>query len=197
MIPSEPMSVHDDAMNGPPFDSFVARRLAAIDLCFREGLFTESLVLLYSGVDALAWLTLPSGSDGSSRDFIAWVNTYLLPDSGLQCSAEDIWAARCGLLHSNIAESRKSREGTAREICYLLDGDGSALVHVLADTPVPAVNVRIDQLIAAFRKAIDSFKSMIESQPELAVQVYERARHHFYSGHFLKWNPDIFRYSEV
>jgi hypothetical protein len=190
------MSMHDDAMNGPPFDSFVARRLAAIDLCFREGLFTESLVLLYAGIDALAWLALPSG-DVNGSDFVKWVNTYLLPDSGLQCTAEDIWAARCGLLHSSIAESRKSREGAAREISYLLNDDGQALVHVMAKTPLPAINIRIDHLIAAFRKAIDSFQSAIGQQPELARQVYERARHHFYAGRFLKWNPDIFRYSEV
>lgn len=186
-----------DTINGPPFDSFVARRLDAVDLCYREGLFTESLVLLYAGIDALAWLTVASGSDVSGRDFIKWVNTYLLPDSGLQCSAEDIWAARCGLLHSSVAESRKSREGTAREIWYLVNGDGQALVHLMANTPLPALTIRIDHLIAAFRKAIDSFTSAIKQQPELSKQVGERARHHFYSGRFLKWNSNVFRYSET
>ena len=80
------------------FDSFLRLPLR-FDFCFREELFTESLVLLYAGIDALAWLALPSG-DVNGSDFVKWVNTYLLPDSGLQCTAEDIWAARCGLLHS-------------------------------------------------------------------------------------------------
>jgi hypothetical protein len=183
-------------MNGPPFESFIARRLDAIDLCYREELFTESLLLLYAGIDALAWLTLPSG-DSNGRDFKKWVNTYLLPDSGLQCSAEDIWSARCGLLHSSVAESRKSREGAAREIWYLLNGDGQALVHVMANTPLPALTIRIDDMIAAFRKAIGSFESAMQQQPELSKQVYERAGHHFYSGRFLKWNSNVFRYSET
>jgi hypothetical protein len=43
--------------------------------------------------------------------------TFLVP-SRLGCTAEDLYAARCAIVHSGAAESKMSREGKASEIWY-------------------------------------------------------------------------------
>jgi len=41
-------------MLAPRFETFVARRIEAIDLCIEKELFVEGLTLLYAGIDACA-----------------------------------------------------------------------------------------------------------------------------------------------
>ncbi len=56
--------------------------------------------------------------DVTRADFKAWVEKYLLLKCKLTCDADDLYGARCGLVHSYSSESRTSREGRARTIYY-------------------------------------------------------------------------------
>jgi len=136
------------------------------------------------------------GTNVKREDFVRWVNDYLLSESGLACNGDDLYGARCGLLHSYIAESTKSREGSAREINYLIGTSGRALVHVMTATPKPFIAVEIGQLRSAFLAAIGRFRERLKDDKDLAGLVHERAEHHFYEGTFLMTSP-TFRYRQV
>ena len=98
-------------------EKFTVDTVDAISKLVKENLYTQALIVLYSAIDTLAWADLPNG-DVYQKDFIAWVDKYIKPESKFGCTADDLYGARCGLVHSSAAESRKSREGKANEIWY-------------------------------------------------------------------------------
>ena len=58
--------------------------LSGIKLCYENELQTQSLILIYSTIDILAWLSLPEGCQKVKKDdFVHWAESYLLPGSGL------------------------------------------------------------------------------------------------------------------
>ena len=93
--------------------------LTGIDLCLRQECLVSAVALIFSGIDSLAALTRPIDAANTSRSvFIAWIEQFLLPGSGLGCSAIDFYAARCGVLHTHSADSDLQRQGSARPLIY-------------------------------------------------------------------------------
>jgi len=93
--------------------------IAGIDLLLGSQLIHPCLVLLYSTIDAAAALERDHpDSDVTGRQFIAWADRYLIQRGFVSCSAVDLYAARCGVLHTFSAASRRSRGGTAERIAY-------------------------------------------------------------------------------
>jgi hypothetical protein len=77
-------------------------------------------LLLYTSIDILASLTRPREIAATNSTFFKdWVTEYMLPGSDLECDAEEIWGARCGLLHTLTAESNMSRNRGVRMINYI------------------------------------------------------------------------------
>jgi hypothetical protein len=94
-------------------------------VCLQNGHILSALKLIYSGIDNLGWLTRKHNRlYVEPKDFLKFVNEYLLPDSELLCSADELYGARCGLLHCNTAESKSSRSGKIRTLWYK-SGDSS------------------------------------------------------------------------
>ncbi|MGD0775521.1 MAG: hypothetical protein ABSC05_22120 [Candidatus Solibacter sp.] len=93
--------------------------IIAIDYCFEKRLIAPTLALLYSGIDTMAWLGLPDDrQDVTGEDFVQWTDRYLLPDSGISCTALDLYSSRCGIVHSMTGESRAIRRGVAQRVFY-------------------------------------------------------------------------------
>ncbi len=165
-------------MSQEGFERNVEELLTAAEICFRSGLRLPALLVLYAGIDIMAWLDRPSGqADVQRRDFIAWVEKYLLPDSGLPCNPVDLFAARCGLLHSYTSHSRLSREGNARQIFYAFGPAQPENLQSLIDTAgtIPAVAVQLEKLLDAFRRGIERFKDALFRDTQHAALVYRRA----------------------
>jgi len=69
----------------------VGQYLHAIGLCVKNHLIGPAIALIYSYVDAMAWVQRPSDQDDvRAKDFEEWVEKYLLPGSGLPCTARDL-----------------------------------------------------------------------------------------------------------
>ncbi len=91
--------------------------LEATELCISKRLYVPALVLTYSGIDAAAWVN----SDRASTDrtaFKDWVGRYVLAAKALPCSADDLYSARCGLLHNLSSDSDMTTRGAARVVWY-------------------------------------------------------------------------------
>jgi hypothetical protein len=164
------------------FEKNINDLLAAIADCLNKQLVLPSLLLLYAGIDIMAWLNRPeSRADVERTDFIGWSENYLLPGSGLVCNALDLYAARCALLHSFSAESQLSRKGNAKQIFYAWGsarvGDLQRLVDIVGTHS--AVAVHVDDLLKAFRIGVEHFKNVLSHDPQHATLIYQRANKFF------------------
>jgi hypothetical protein len=134
-------------------------------------------MLLYSAIDGMAWCVRQNlTGDVTEEDFEKWVEIYVLegPKAG-DVTAVDLYAARCAMLHSQIAESRKSKNAIAREVHYIGD-DGAGLAPVFGlNTPTMPVFVNIDWLFAVFDEGIARFRRAIDADPEVRQRVEESA----------------------
>src|SRR2546425_10624542 len=163
--------------NLPPLESTVGELLAAADLVMERGYAMPGLILLYSLVDTMAWLSLPEGvEDVKGTDFIGWVRTYGLEQRVAPCTADDLYGARCGLLHSFSPDSRRSRRGEIRPIYYVWGGAGRELLQGEIDKRGGS---GIGLPIADFRNgivtAIDSFRRQLVTDAKLSARVRRRA----------------------
>src|SRR5438128_496386 len=104
---------------------------AAAELCISARLNTPALILLYSAIDAASWLCAEYPDGPVQKYFVAWVEKYLLATGRFKCSALDLWAARCGIVHTFSASSRLSREGKVHQIVYVNRGGDRDMLYQL------------------------------------------------------------------
>jgi hypothetical protein len=147
-------------------------------VCLQNEYRLSAVKLIYSGIDNLAWLGRDHDRPNVERkDFIAFVNKYLLPDSGLTCSSEELYSARCGLLHCNTAESDISRLGRARYLSYAtgLSSEEEGYEHIRPESRDRHVVVNIDKLYRAYDKSIDRLNQRISQEANFADLIYRRS----------------------
>ena len=142
------------------------------------------LALLYATIDILASLERPAGQEATgSKEFKQWVKNYMSP-AALNVTSDDLWGARCGLLHTFTPSSDKSRVGKARELHYVRgDKDFVSLAQKEVDPYCSAkVVVDIDCLVEAFQKGIMAFIQGIIKNPQKKVLVLEHSKRLFIHG---------------
>lgn len=126
-------------------------RCADAIACLRQhGHIEQTLLLLYAGIDTMAWLSV-SEEESSGQDFQRWVEDYMLTPNGQlipNVTAADLWGARCGLLHTGAPESRDFRKGRAKKLFYTNN------VEIIATMPTDIVVVSIENLGRAFASAL-------------------------------------------
>lgn len=154
-----------------------------IDACIEKKLTAPALILIYSGIDTAGWLD--SSEEYATRtSFMNWVDAYLLKAKPLRCMAMDLYAARCGLLHTFTPNSKLTSEGKARRICYAW---GAASVQDLQRTidltnkSEEYVAVHIDDLYEAWRLGVLQFAEELEKDRDRKSRVYSKAAK-FFSG---------------
>lgn len=119
--------------------------------------------------------------DVTRQDFVAWVDRYLRPGSPLECTALELYGARCALLHTYGSESALSRAGKIRQI---LHARGARAPIDLAATlfvtrPDDYVVVFLSELRAAFRQAVERFDSALATDTEKLKMIGERIETHW------------------
>jgi len=156
--------------------------ISAIKHCFEKKLFFPGLILLYSGIDIMAWLNRPEYKNDSDRnDFIEWTEKYFRLELKNPCRAVDLYSARCGLVHSYVGESRLTRKGKAKRIIYAWGiAQPEALQYLIRKTGKSDVILHIDDLFNAFQLATDHFQRDLAKDPNKANVVYSRVKLKFY-----------------
>jgi len=118
-----------------------------------------ALALVYTIIDVLG--SLERKEEGTRKAFVRWVDAHLLPDERLPCTALDLYAARCGILHSLTPDADLVTQGEARRLAYAW-GKGSAadlreIARRLKRKEVIAIHVGdfIEAVATAFTKYIE------------------------------------------
>ena len=97
----------------------------AIKTCIEARLILPALVLIYAGLDIVASIERPPGGK-VGPSFTSWIDRYVLKDHQLPCTATELYAARCGILHTLTPESELVHTGKARRIVYAWGSADSA-----------------------------------------------------------------------
>ena len=151
------------------FLSATAQLISAVPKAFQRQQSLPGLILLYASIDILAALTRPiDQADTTSDQFKNWVRTYLLPGSSLNCSEDELWSARCGVLHTLSDKTKLTRAAKVWRVCYV---NKEALVKVLqAKCDAQNLCTRIvcyPDLVTAFLTAVSRFVTKVESDTVL------------------------------
>jgi hypothetical protein len=172
-------------MKRPTPQEAIGARCNEFTICIKMLLDTKhtlpALVLLYSAIDVFASLTRPeSEPDTNGGHFKKWTNDYLIGPSRLKVTSEDLWGARCGLLHTHSPSSRDSRQGKAHELAYYRTHAPTPDLQRMMETTLKVLQTKgklpldVDTLSAAFENGVRLFLSDIQRDPELE----KRALHH-------------------
>jgi len=170
--------------DGSRIFSWFREHLRAIAFCVDAGFPEAGLALLYTGIDTLGLLAAPSGTnDATGETFKVWCEKYLLPKlrsaEGGPLTALDLWAARCGVLHTSTPVSKLGREGKAHQIWYQLRG--KAGVNLMANVQLEPLVLDIEHLAITFKEGGLAFITDL-NQDQTRFQIAEQR-----AGNFLRW----------
>ena len=130
-----------------------------IQVAYDNECFGACLILTYCGIDAMSYMDMPAGqAEVHGEDFIRWAGRYLSPNLSNQATritGDELYSARCAVVHTYTVESRKTKSGSARTIGYVIGGNQS----IVWDPKVASdmVLIRLETLRDAFFTAIDKF----------------------------------------
>jgi hypothetical protein len=112
-----------------------------------------------------------------------WCERYLLPGTALNCTAADLYAARCTVLHTYTSKSALSRSGKAREMIYAWGDKTARELQRIVDIAHRAthVAVHIETLAKSFENAVHTFLKDALADPKRVPLLEARAREFFIS----------------
>ncbi|CAB1068788.1 hypothetical protein D1AOALGA4SA_474 [Olavius algarvensis Delta 1 endosymbiont] len=145
-----------------------------IHVCLKNNAPTGAVLLTYCAMDAMAFLSMPAGKQKVGRsDFKNWVEKYMKTgtDQPYNYDKEDLYGARCGIVHTYGAESDLSRSNKCRKLVY----KPNCLDHFYDPVKHPdLVVLGINLFIRDFYDAVDKFLHDIENDISLRKLVEER-----------------------
>jgi len=159
-------------------------RLRAIGSCLSTKHPEAVLTLVYSGIDTLGLLDASLDiKDATRSTFMSWCEKYVVNRfqsvEGHPVAAFDLWAARCGILHTSTPVSKHSRNGKAHEIWYQFQGEAG--LNLIADSKLEPLGLEIEKLPIAFREAGIAFITELNTNAARRQEADSRAQH------FLRW----------
>jgi len=135
------------------------------------------LMLLYSFIDILAWLRYEEEIKGVGERYRKFVNKYFLPESKLNCSANDIYSARCRILHRYSSESNETERDRAKTINYIAsDKEGASSESVIPEPTEDIIQLKIEYMISAFENSIEKLLDHMRTDRDLEVKITNRSR---------------------
>jgi hypothetical protein len=150
--------------------------LNAIDRCSDVKHPLPALVLIYSGVDVLASLErIPP--EGTRASFTRWTDKHLLSSGKLTCTSLELYAARCGVLHSFSADSDLYRDGKVRRLMYAWGTSKKGELDELARRQgrTDVVGIHLDDLRNEFRRALGEYFLQVGDDEARTLLVLQNA----------------------
>lgn len=146
--------------------------------CLSLRLQHPCLVLIYTLMDSLAWACSDKTSGGVRGRFEQWVTAWL--NNAIPCTAVELYAARCAILHTSGSEVEVSEPGNVRELAYAW-GTASADDLQQAITRTGNLNlvvVHIDQFLDAVCAAMNHILDESTRDEALRKRLEDAARRH-------------------
>ncbi len=141
-----------------------------IQVAYGNECYGACLILIYCGVDAMAYLDIPPNqAEVESKDFIQWAERYLSPKLGNQTTritGDELYSARCAVVHTYSVYPRKTKSRKVRIIGYVVGGNQSIVWSPKVNEDM--VLLKLETLRDAFFTALDKF--LVESYADKQKQ---------------------------
>jgi hypothetical protein len=155
--------------------------IESIENSIRERKIMSSLILLYSAIDSFSHLANRT-NDITRNVFINWTEKWMISYSNLPCSGIDLYAARCGILHELISESKLSKDKKAKQIFYAW---GNADINILKETIKNSDNedeclaLKLEEIFDAFKIGMSKCYEEISKYSSWTYSFNEKAAKYF------------------
>jgi hypothetical protein len=91
----------------------------SIDINIENKCYRSAIILIYSGIDAMAYLARPISQEyNTPQDFKDWVTSYLHIEGKTIITPDEWWAARNGIVHTYTPFSQKHKDSNIRVLQY-------------------------------------------------------------------------------
>lgn len=145
-------------------------RVALDNKCYRA-----ATILIYAAMDAMAYLGIPESQEEVGKaDFITWAAAHIRLPGKEQLTGEDLYGARCAMLHAYGVRSRMSRGGRCRLIGYM--DKSNPPLRYNATVSQELVLVSVPALADALFAGIDRYLVAIFSDKRRGALVEERLK---------------------
>ena len=148
---------------------FIFDQIESLRCLYNKRLFMPFLMILYATIDIFGFVTASDETDPPGQRFRSFVNNYMIKYLK-DVSPDDLWGARCAILHTGTPESDHSRKNKARQILYSWGTAEISLtkkVILKSDTPEKYVAVTIENLSEALMSSLCDLQDIIEKDPSL------------------------------
>ncbi len=137
-----------------------------------------ALILIYSTIDICSSLDYPEDKKEPNRaDFKKWCEQYLLCDTRIKCTTEDLYADRCGVIHSYSPESNLSKKGKAKLIVYSWGNTSTEILKdILYQTSKNVHVIHIETFFDILKQGVNKFLDDIKVNIEKQNLVNKRAK---------------------
>jgi len=157
--------------------------ISAAEHTATSGAKLVSLILTYTAIDTAAWLASDSDADPVGARFQRWADKYLLPQvPRLSCTAEELYAARCGVLHTMTGDADLHAKKPLRRIAYAWGGaDARDLAGEVSEAGLSdkLVAIHLTDLTEGLRLGVASFLEEALADPVMAGRLEMRSRRFF------------------
>jgi hypothetical protein len=144
-----------------------------IIVCMDADCWGSAMVLLFSGIDTIAWLASPAAQESATKSaFIEWCDRYVRLPGSQQLSGLELYSARCAVVHVYGSESNITRDGKARQVAFM----DVSVPEVRYDPKVDpsVVLVSISAMAKAFFAGIDKCLVDVFADPVRAAAAEKR-----------------------
>jgi hypothetical protein len=159
--------------------------IAVAEYSAEVGAALIALVLCYAAIDTISWLAASSDNQPVGERFQLWVDKYLLPESpNLKCTSEELYAARCGMVHTLSSQSDLHRRKGLRRLAYSWGSAEAILLQKRITEQGLAgklVAVHLKDLTAGLRLGTARFFEEVEVNATLRNRIHEKSKL-FYSS---------------
>ena len=138
--------------------------------------FAGALVLFFTYCDAVGSLIRPKERNRTEAQYFKeFVRDYILPHCNTDISSDDLWGARCGILHtySPYSDLSEKKDSTVRKIVYVGNRYQADFCHEVMKSENQEDLVFIDpyDLFNGFIDGIVSFLKIVDQDDHLRDRV--------------------------
>lgn len=168
-------------MTTPAFYKNYIQILKAARLCLDQDLHMPGLILVFTLIDSFAWAASDKAERQNRVQFESWLKNWVYPHSQLPCTPTELYAARCGVLHTLTSKADLNIAKGVRQVVYAW---GPAKLSTLQNS-VEVINrpefvgVHINELLDAVKDGIARTIEASDKDKNLAARLTQAASLHF------------------
>ena len=152
------------------------------DECVSKHMILPSLILIYSAIDSASWIASDHPNEGVGVRFKRWVDEWMLKNGDIKCTAEELYAARCGVLHTLTPNSTLSDKKGVRRIAYAwgkaktIELEESISALSMEDD---VVSIHLEELFWAFRRGFADYLDYVFGNDQERDKFLSKSGQHF------------------